>query len=76
MKEYETNMNKLIAATIISITPAVAFSGGHSAHSGQGTGVTVDTKTIEASSGMHFQQTTNDVWIYDNPQEGWPAAIK
>ena len=25
---------------------------------------------------MHFQQTTNDVQLYDNPQEGWPAAIK
>ena len=76
MTKKETNMNKLIAATIMSMAPAVAFAGGHSAFSGHGTGVTVDTKTIEASSGMHFQQTTNDVWIYDNPPEGFPAAVK
>ena len=24
---------------------------------------------------MHVQNTTNDVWIYDNPPEGFPPAI-
>ena len=69
-------MKNIITTAALLLLPLTAFAGGHSAHSGHGTGVTVDTKTIEASSGMHFQQTTNDVWIYDNPQEGWPAAIK
>ena len=47
IKKEETYINKLIAAAIISINLAVAFAGGHSAHSGHGIGVTVDKKQVK-----------------------------
>ena len=33
-------------------------------------------KTIEVTSGIHVQLTTSDLWIYDNPPEGFRAAQK
>ena len=60
-------MKNIIMTAALLQLPLAAFAGGHSAQSGHGTGVTVDTKTIEAVSGVDFQQTTNDVWLYVNP---------
>ena len=53
-----------------------AFAGGHAEFGGHGTAVRSDMKTIEATSGTHVQVTTSDLWIYDNPPEGFPAAQK
>ena len=68
-------MKNAILAWIICFAPALAFAGGHSEYGGHGTGYTVDTKTIEAASGMHLYQKTKDVWMSDNPPEGFPAAV-
>ena len=54
--------------------PSLALAGGHSGLGGNGTGVVVDLKTMEGKSGVLVHQTTSDVWIYDNPPEGFPKA--
>jgi hypothetical protein len=69
-------MKKIIAATLLVVSPFVAFAGGHSALNASGTGVRIDRKTIEGTSGNHFQATTSDIWIYENPPEGFPEAMK
>ena len=69
-------MKKIIAAIIFVLAPAVSLAGGHSALGGSGTGVRVDLKTIEGTSGTHVQITTNDIWMYENPPEGFPEAMR
>ena len=54
--------------------PSLALAGGHSGLGGNGTGVVVAIKTMEGKSGVLVHQTTSDVWIYDNPPEGFPKA--
>ena len=44
-------MKKIIAAIIFVLAPSVSLAGGHSALGGSGTGVRVDLKTIEGTSG-------------------------
>ena len=68
-------MKNLILSYILGLAPAIASAGGHADFAGHGTGVTTDTKTIEATTGTHVQQTSSDVWIYDNPPEGFHAAM-
>ena len=69
-------MKKFIAATLLVLAPFVAFAGGHSALGGSGTGVRIDLKTIEGASGTHVQVNTSDIWMYENPPEGFPKAMK
>jgi hypothetical protein len=69
-------MKKLIATIIFVLAPAVTLAGGHSALGGTGTGVRIDLKTIEGTSGNHVQATTSDIWMYENPPEGFPEAVK
>ena len=69
-------MKKIIAALIFVLAPAVSFAGGHSALGGSGTGVRINLKTIEGTSGTHVQITTNDIWMYENPPEGFPEAMR
>ena len=69
-------MKKLIATIIFVLAPAVSLAGGHSALGGTGTGVRIDLKTIEGTSGNHVQATTSDIWMYENPPEGFPEAVK
>ena len=69
-------MKKIIAATLLVLSPFVALAGGHSALGGSGTGVRIDLKTIEGISGTHVQVTTSDIWMYENPPEGFPRAMK
>ena len=69
-------MKKIIAAAVLVFAPFVAFAGGHSALSGSGTGIRIDVKSIEGTSGNHVQVTTSDIWMYDNPPEGFPEAMK
>jgi len=68
-------MKNIIFSAIVGFAPAMAIAGGHTDFAGHGTGVTTDTKTIETTAGTHVQQTSSDVWIYDNPPEGFHEAI-
>ena len=69
-------MKRIISTILLSLAPFVAFAGGHSALGGSGTGVRTDLKTIEGTSGTHVQVTTSDIWMYENPPEGFPEAMK
>ena len=69
-------MKHLILSSILGLAPAIVYAGGHADFGGHGTGVLSDRKTTEATSGTHAQITTSDVWIYDNPPEGFPLAQK
>ncbi|OAH06597.1 hypothetical protein pfor_25c2646 [Rhodobacteraceae bacterium SB2] len=69
-------MKHIILSAVLGFLPATAFAGGHADFAGHGTGIYSDRKTIEATAGTHSMVTTNDVWIYDNPPEGFPAAQK
>ena len=69
-------MKSIIVATLLVFAPFVAFAGGHSNLSASGTGVRIDLKTIEGTSGNHVQATTSDIWMYENPPEGFPEAMK
>jgi hypothetical protein len=71
----ESKMNKFVAAMLLAVAPTISLAGGHSAFSGHGTGVTTNTNVMEGVTGVHVHNTTNDVWIYDNPPEGFPAAV-
>ena len=67
-------MSKIVIAFVVLLMPSLALAGGHSGLGGNGTGVVVDLKTMEGKSGVLVHQTTSDVWIYDNPPEGFPKA--
>ena len=69
-------MKRIISTILLSLAPFVAFAGGHSALGGSGTGVRTDLKTIEGTSGTHIQVTTSDIWMYENPPEGFHKAMK
>jgi len=69
-------MKRIVVTILLSLAPFVAFAGGHSALSGSGTGVRTDLKTIEGTSGTHVQVTTSDIWMYENPPEGFPEVMK
>ena len=43
---------------------------------GTGAAVRTDLKTIEGTSGTHVQVTTSDIWMYENPPEGFPEVMK
>ena len=67
-------MRKIVIAFAVLLMPSLALAGGHSGLGGNGTGVVVDIKTMEGKSGVLVHQTTSDVWVYDNPPEGFPKA--
>ena len=67
-------MKNIILAAAVSLLPATAFAGGHSRLGGHGTGITVDNKVIEGKTGTIVQNSTKDIWIWDNPPEGFDAA--
>ena len=69
-------MKKIIVAAVLVLAPFFAFAGGHSALGASGTGVRIDLKTIEGTSGNHVQATTSDIWMYENPPEGFHKAMK
>ena len=69
-------MKKFITVIFLVFVPFDAFAGGHSNLSASGTGVRIDLKTIEGTSGNHVQATTSDIWMYENPPEGFHKAMK
>ncbi|MBL6840185.1 MAG: hypothetical protein ISQ82_05390 [Rhodobacteraceae bacterium] len=67
-------MRKSIIAFTALLIPSLAISGGHAELGAYGTGATVDTHVMEGKTGGLVMQTTQDVWIWENPPEGFPAA--
>ena len=67
-------MKNFTIAALIACSPELVFAGGHGNLAGHGTGVTIDTHIMEGKTGGLVMQTTQDVWIWDNPPEGFPAA--
>ena len=56
------------------LAPSIGFAGGHAGLGGHGTGVVTNTEAMQGTTGGLVKQTTQDVWIWDNPPEDFPAA--
>ena len=67
-------MRKIALAALISIFPSLSLAGAHSGFGGHGTQVVVDSHAMEGTSGVLVRNVGKDVWIWDNPPEGFPAA--
>ena len=67
-------MKKLLAASLLALAPTISLAGGHSGLGGHGTGMTMNVETMQGTSGALVMQTTQDVWMWDDPPEGFPAA--
>jgi len=67
-------MKNLVSAIIVGLLPSLATAGGHSGFGGHGTQVVVDSHAMEGTSGVLVRNVGKDVWIWDNPPEGFPAA--
>jgi len=70
----ELKMKKLFAALLFVLAPTVSLAGGHSGLGGHGTGMTMNVETMQGTSGTLVMQTTQDVWMWETPPEGFPAA--
>jgi len=68
------NLKHLALAISVAATPNLTLAGGHSKFSGQGTSVITGSNVMEGSTGVLLSQTSEDVWIWDNAPEGYPAA--
>ena len=67
-------MKKIVTAALVAFVPALSFAAGHADLGGYGTGITIDTEVMEGKTGGLVMQTTQDIWVWDNPPEGFPAA--
>lgn len=67
-------MKNIFATMTLLLFPIIAFAGGHSELGGHGTGIIEDTKVFKGKTGTLVQNMTQDVWIWDNPPEGFDAA--
>ena len=67
-------MKKVLSIVALSILPSVALSGAHGGLSGHGTGIVTDNEVMEGKTGALIKRTTEDIWIWDNPLAGFPAA--
>ena len=67
-------MKKMLAASTLALMPTLALAGGHSGLGGTGTGITVDNQVMEGKTGFLVKNTTSDVWMWDNPPEGFHKA--
>jgi hypothetical protein len=67
-------MKKLLAASLLALAPTISLAGGHSGLGGHGTGMTMNVETMQGTSGALVMQTTQDVWMWDDPPEGFSAA--
>ena len=67
-------MRKILTASTLALMPTLALASGHSGLGGIGTVVTVDNEVIEVKTGVLVKNTTSDVWIWDNPPEGFSKA--
>ena len=67
-------MKKLLAASLLALAPTISLAGGHAGLSGVGTGITMNVETMQGTSGALVMQTTQDVWMWDDPPEGFSTA--
>ena len=67
-------MRKIAIAVLISITSSLGLAGAHSGFGGHLTQVIIDTHVMEGTSGALVRNVGKDVWVWDNPPEGFPAA--
>ena len=67
-------MRKMLAALTLALIPTLTLAGGHSGLGGTGTGITVDNQVMEGKTGFLVKNTTSDVWMWDNPPEGFHKA--
>ena len=67
-------MKRLILTSIMMLAASMSFAGGHSSLGGHGTGVTLATNIMEGKSGVLVRNISSDVWIWDNPPEGFDVA--
>jgi len=68
-------MRLLLITLVAAIILSMAFADGHTTPgAGYGMAVTVGSKKIEGTSGVLVHQTTNDVWIWENPLKGFSKA--
>ena len=64
-KEYDM---KKFASILLMLAPSICFAGGHGGLGGHGTGVVTHTEAMQGTTGGLVKQTTQDVWIWDNPE--------
>ena len=68
------NLKHLALTIFAAAVPNLALAGGHSDFGGQGTSVITGSNVMEGSTGFLLSQTSEDVWIWDNAPEAYPAA--
>ncbi len=56
------------------VAPATGTAGDHEGLGGHGAGIVTHTKKLQRTAGGLVKQTTQDVWIWDNPPVGCPTA--
>lgn len=67
-------MIRILTAATLALLPSIVLAGGHAGMGGIGTGITSDNQVMEGKTGVLVKKTTNDVWIWDNPPEGFHKA--
>ena len=72
--QMEYDMKKIFASVLLLLAPSIGFAGGHAGLGGHGTGVVTNTESMQGKTGGIVKLTNQDVWIWDNPPEGFPAA--
>jgi hypothetical protein len=68
-------MKKLLLVLLLALAPTISLAGGHAGLSGVGTGITMNVETMQGTSGALVMQTTQDVWMWDDPPEGFSAHL-
>ena len=56
------------------LASSIGFADGHAGLGGHVTVVVTNTEAMQGTTGGLVKQTTQEVWIWDNPPEGFPAA--
>lgn len=69
-------LNYIGISMAVCSAPAVLLADGHSQLSGHGTSVITATNAMEGTTGTLVSQTSNDIWMWDNPPDGYPTASK
>ena len=67
-------MKKVLSILALSVLPSVTLAGAHGGLSGHGTGIVTDKEVMEGTTGALIKRTTEDIWIWENPPAGFPAA--
>jgi len=74
MVQRKHTVKKIIAIATLALAPTLSFAGGHASLVGHGTARIIDSHVMEGKSGVLVRNISSDVWIWDNPPEGFDAA--